>query len=275
MSSQFTANLLWKWIERVRDERPLVHCITNQVAVNFNANVLLAIGAIPAMVIEAKQVDEFIQTADVLSVNLGTLTSGQRELIELAVESANKWNKPWVLDPVGVGLKWTREFAIELLAMKPTVIRGNPSEIVCLVGGNGNNRGPDSLLKPDDSRSAALSISKTYDTIVCATGERDLLVTPNSLPIVRLSNGDLLMTKVTAIGCSLSAVVAAFVSVASDPTEKFVATVAAHALVAIAGELAAKRANGPGSFVTQFVDQLYGMQEEEFVKTLRLEYENK
>lgn len=84
--------------------------------------------------------------ADALSINLGTLTSDQRTAIRLAVDAANKRSLLWVLDPVGIGLTWTREFAFELLEKKPTAVRANASEIVTLAGGDGRGRGVDSAL---------------------------------------------------------------------------------------------------------------------------------
>jgi hydroxyethylthiazole kinase len=94
----------------------------------------------------------FFLVADALSINLGTLTSEQRRAIELAVNAANKRDLPWVLDPVGVGLRWTRDFAFELLEKKPpTAIRGNASEIVTLGGGEGNGRGVNSTMTSLDA----------------------------------------------------------------------------------------------------------------------------
>ncbi|MQT44764.1 hydroxyethylthiazole kinase, partial [Pseudomonas sp. FSL R10-0765] len=61
------------------------------------------------------------------------------------------------------------------------------------------------------------------------------------------------LPKVTASGCSLGALVAAYTAVASD---YLTALVSAHVHFALAAELAEATAKGPGSFATAFIDGL-------------------
>src|SRR5712691_11172431 len=89
-------------LARLRAKGPRVHCITNAVAQNFTANVLLAAGAVPSMTISPDEIAEFVARADALLVNLGTLDRGRRESIEVAIEEATDERRPWVLDPVFV-----------------------------------------------------------------------------------------------------------------------------------------------------------------------------
>ena len=46
-------------LDRVRERRPLIHCITNYVTANDVANLLLACGASPIMADEPEEVEEW------------------------------------------------------------------------------------------------------------------------------------------------------------------------------------------------------------------------
>src|SRR5258708_37926926 len=85
---------------RVRNRSPLVHCMTNAVAQNFTANILLAAGAVPSMTVAPEEIAEFVARADALLVNLGTFDRERRDAAEVAIEEATDERRPWVLDPV-------------------------------------------------------------------------------------------------------------------------------------------------------------------------------
>ena len=122
-------------LEDLRARRPLVHNITNYVAMSVSANVLLALGASPAMVHAAEEVEDFVAISDVLAVNIGTLSPPWVAAMRAAVMRARVLGKPWVLDPVGCGATAYRtQIAAELAALAPAVIRGNASEILSLSG---------------------------------------------------------------------------------------------------------------------------------------------
>src|SRR3954469_18702239 len=87
-------------LERLRERRPRVHCITNAVAQTFTANLLLAAGATPSMTIAPDEIAGFVARADALLVNLGTFDAGRREATDAALEVAADIGLPWVLDPV-------------------------------------------------------------------------------------------------------------------------------------------------------------------------------
>ncbi|WP_199781137.1 hydroxyethylthiazole kinase, partial [Cronobacter malonaticus] len=125
-------------VTQLRRHAPLVHCITNDVVQNFTANVLLALGASPAMVVDTEEAAQFAAIADALLINLGTLTHPQQQAMRAAIDSACAAGKPWTLDPVAVGALTLRtEFAQEILARRPAAIRGNASEIRALAGESG------------------------------------------------------------------------------------------------------------------------------------------
>ena len=119
----------------LRALRPLVQNITNYVAMTPSANVLLALGASPAMVHAVEEVEDFVAISDALAVNIGTLSPPWVAAMRAAAERAKALGKPWVLDPVGCGATPYRSaVAAELAALGPAVIRGNASEILSLAG---------------------------------------------------------------------------------------------------------------------------------------------
>ena len=234
---------------------PLVHCLTNDVVQEITANVLLALGASPAMVVDEQEAPEFSAIADALLTNIGTLTREQSQAMRAAIIAANKSGTPWVLDPVAVGaIQYRSAFARDLLALKPTAIRGNASEILALAGRQAAGRGADSVDTSDAALDAAQQLARDVQTIVAVTGKTDYVT--DGIQTWSLSYGDILMTRVVGTGCALSAVVAAFCAQKDD---KLNAVAAACAVISLAGGVAAKRAAGPGSFVPYFMDALYTM----------------
>lgn len=239
-------------LERLRARRPLVHCLTNGVVKNFTANVLLALGAAPAMVEHPDEAAEFAAMADALLVNLGTLDEPQRITIGRAVASAVKAGKPWILDPVAVGpLTFRTGVARALLADKPRLIRGNASEVMALAGYAGRGRGVDSGDSADAALAAARALAKQTGGVVMATGATDYATDGEQTLACR--NGHVLLTRVTGVGCAQGAVAAACAAVAESP---LVAAIASAAFVGVAGEVAARVSTRPGSFAVAFLDAL-------------------
>jgi hydroxyethylthiazole kinase len=241
----------------LRQKHPLVQCLTNTVSSNFVANVLLAVGASPAMVDNTQEAGLFAGIADAVLVNLGTPTDAQVASMRLAAEAAEAAGKPWVLDPIAAGaLPWRGGVAVKLLSYCPAVIRGNASEIIGLAGLGGGARGVDSSADPSAAVSAAVDLLE-HATAVSASGAIDHAVgrvgDAGQIVLVRIAGGSALLPRVTATGCALGALVAAYASVAPDP---FTALVAAHAHFAVAAELAEMKASGPGSFSPAFIDAL-------------------
>ncbi len=215
-------------LDRVRSRQPRVHCITNSVAQTLTANVLLALGAEPSMTIAPQETGGFVSTADAILINLGTLDEERSKAARIAAETAHGLGRPFVLDPVFAHRSGSRKaLADTLLMLGPTAMRGNAEEV--------------SGLNADEN-----------DTIVAQTGVTDTIRFRNR--VVTLHNGDPLMAKTTGSGCALGAVIAAFLAIGEEP---YTAVVAALASYAIAGQLAAAEAQGPGSFVPAFLDRLY------------------
>lgn len=245
-------------LDELRARRPLVQAVTNYVSMDIAANVLLAIGASPAMVHAHEEVEDFVAIADALVVNIGTLSHHWVAGMEAAAAAAKKMGKPWTLDPVGVGATRFRNETVErLLRHEPAIIRGNASEImgVARVAGVGEEsvapKGVDSAHGTDAARPAALALARELGCVVAATGAVDLVT--DGERIVEVANGSPLMARVTAVGCALSGVVAAFSALTPD---RFVAAAAAVGVYGVTGQIAAEHAARPGSFRVAFLDML-------------------
>jgi hydroxyethylthiazole kinase len=223
----------------VRERRPRIHCITNSVVQELTANVLLAAGAIPSMTTSPEEIAHFAASADALLVNLGTLDNERRDAIDIALEVARDDGIPWVLDPVLIDRSEPRAELARTLALKePRVVRANAGEFGALIQGEADAEALD--------RFALDAI-----TVAACTGSVDLVT--SGAKRVRIENGHHYMAQVTGIGCAETALVAAFVAVEDD---EFEAAVAGLLAMGVAGEIAAEKASGPGSFVVALIDAL-------------------
>lgn len=244
----------------VRTAPPLTHCITNNVVTGFTANVLLAVGAAPAMVDIIGEAEMFAAIASGLLINLGTPVPEQRAAALEAVRGATTAGTPWVLDPVAIGALPVRTaLAADLIAQRPTAVRGNASEILALAGRGVGGRGVDAVDTPDAAVDAARSIAERWGSVVAVSGPVDLIT--DGTGVIRIANGDALLTRVTGGGCALGAVMAAFLGAArttrattqASPLE---AVAAASLVYTLAAERAAAEAAGPGSFAVALLDAL-------------------
>ncbi|RHX87077.1 hydroxyethylthiazole kinase [Leptospira stimsonii] len=239
-------------LSALRKISPLTHVITNIVVTNWTANVLLAIGASPAMVIAEEEVADFASIASGLLINVGTVTSTDAKVMRLAATAANKAGTPWVLDPVAAGaLRFRTEVVQELLQQKPSVIRGNASEILALAGTAGGGKGVDSIASSSEALPFAIELSEKLGAVVAVSGEIDYITNGNQT--IAVPGGHAMMTKVTGVGCSLGALMASFLGIQKDPLR---AAVSASAVFAVAGARAARDSKGTGSFAVAFLDEL-------------------
>lgn len=258
---------LWKHIQSVRERSPLVHSVTNYVVMNNTANTLLAVGASPIMVHAKSEVKDIVAISHSLVINIGTLDEYWSGAMMIAAEAAHIFGKPWILDPVGAGATPFRvEVLQKLLTFKPTIIRGNASEIIALAKANTTTtKGVDSTAASNEAISAARSLVTEYGAVVCISGETDIIIDREQT--IYLDNGHPLMTKVTGLGCSATALLGAFAGVVENKTE---ATVAAMAMLGIAGELAEQQSAGPGSLQVHLLDALYQLKEATFYDYIKV-----
>jgi hydroxyethylthiazole kinase len=249
------ANELRAAREALRENAPLVHCLTNTVVQTITANALLAAGAAPAMVDAPQEAGDFAAIASAVLINVGTVHERTAEAMRLAARSAASAGTPWVLDPVAVGsLAYRTRLAAELAELRPTVVRGNASEVMALAGAGTGGRGVDSTAGADDAATAAAGLATRTGGVVAVSGEVDLIT--DGRRTIRVGGGHVLLTRTTGAGCALGALVAAYLAVTGDP---LTAAVAAHAHVALAAERAASLASGPGSFPAAWLDALDGV----------------
>lgn len=254
-------------LQDLRTQSPLVHCITNYVAMNVAANVVLAAGASPAMVHAEEEVSDFAPICGALTINIGTLSPAWVDAMVSAIDAATAAGKPWVFDPVAHFVTPYRAgVAQDLLARRPSIVRGNASEIMALVGAETSGKGADSGDSVAAAKDAALALAREWSCVVAVTGEVDFVT--DGTRSAQITGGSDLMPKVTALGCSLTALTGAFAGVA----QPLYATVSALVLFAEAGMRAAKVCSGPGSFQVGFLDALSQIKPEDLAGEVHVQW---
>lgn len=248
----------------VREQKPLVVNITNYVVMNNTANALLAIGASPIMAHSRQEMAEMMHIAGSLVINIGTLDNEWIERMLFAVEQANANNKPIVLDPVGCGASVLRTQTARTLAANANnlIIRGNASEIIALAGETSQTKGVDALDSSDTALVAAQALVAQYQANVVISGEVDYVVTASQT--ISLRNGHHMMPYVTGMGCSLTALTGAFAAIGET------SGLAATAIYAIVGEIAAEQSAGPASLQLNIIDGLYHISAEQIQQRLNM-----
>jgi hydroxyethylthiazole kinase len=217
-----------------------VHCLTNFVAMQLSANLLLAAGAVPSMTMDPAAMPDFVGSSAALLVNLGMLDPWRRQAAPEAIQAAHALGRPWVLDPVKVDRSAERRaFAQALIDLGPAVLRCNLAERPYLEIGD--------------------------RTVLAVTGEVDRIIGRGRM--VEIRGGSPLMDRVTAMGCAGSALVAGFLAVEDDP---FIAAASAMLVMKAAGRAAAETASGPGSFVPAFLDAVYTLDSETLQRHARV-----
>jgi hydroxyethylthiazole kinase len=241
-------------VKSIRQHAPLVHNITNYVVMNNTANALLAIGASPVMAHAKEEVADMVNIASSLVLNMGTLSPEWVEAMLIAGERALERELPIVFDPVGVGATAYRtQVALEIIEKcKPSIIRGNASEIMALVNSETITKGVDSLISTNSALDSAKYLAKKNSCVVVISGEIDYITDGEEVRKVR--QGTPLMARVTGMGCTATAIVGAFAAVNKNRLE---AAYHAMLLMGTAGELAEEKSSGPGSMQVNFLDVLY------------------
>jgi len=255
-------------LTRVREEKPLVHNITNYVVMNFTANTLLAMGASPVMAHAPNEVEEMVSLARALVINIGTLSDPWIEAMLLAGRKANSKGLPIVFDPVGSGATSLRTATTRKIVqeLKLAIIRGNASEILSIGSSGTVTKGVDSLHDVDQVAEMAKATARQTGAVVAVTGKVDLIT--DGTRVIRCRNGHALMGHVTGMGCAATATIAAFAAVTPDAME---AAAAGLAFFGLAGEMAAATAQAPGSFMIALIDSLYNMTPEDLQARALLE----
>ncbi len=257
-------------LERIRQDRPLIHCITNPVTVNFVANGLLALGASPVMAPAVEEVEEMVDHAAGLMLNIGTPCPATVDAMVRAAERAARRGIPVVFDPVGVGSTGYRTASARTILSTGgvTAVRGNASEVRGLGGAPGSAKGVDASHSVADAAGGLADAARRLGAVLCVTGPTDLV--SDGRRRFRVENGHPLMARVTGMGCAATAVMAAFLAVDDDGAA---AAAGALALFGLAGETAAETAAGPGSFTIGFLDALHGLESADIPARCRIREE--
>ncbi|KAK8808504.1 hypothetical protein WA158_008405 [Blastocystis sp. Blastoise] len=289
-----------KALVTMRTKCPLVHNITNFVAMDIAANTLLAVGASPIMAHAVEEVEEMASICSCTVINIGTLAAPWIEGMIKAAKKANSIGKGWVLDPVGAGCRYPyllsiceqfiicildiksiclieyniiiikknkNETLAKLLELHPTIIRGNASEIIALAGAGAGGKGVDSTDSSNSAIEPAKRLAKKCNCVVAVSGASDYAT--DGERVIKIDNGVEMCTKITAAGCSLSALTGAFLGAGFEP---ILAAAYAFVTFGLASEIALKSAKGPGSLRMELMDSLYNLTEEDVIQGAKISY---
>ena len=245
----------------VRAKKPLIHHITNYVTVNDCANITLAAGASPVMADDPEEAEDIVSLAAALVINMGTLNKRTIESMIKAGKAAKKKNIPVIFDPVGAGAGTFRnETASRILnEVKPSVLKGNVSEILFISGVSAGAKGVD--VSDDDKninegiiREKVMELAANIGCIVAATGEKDII--SDGKRVIYVENGHKMMSDITGTGCMTTSLTAVFCSISND---LLLGTAAGILCMGLAGEraFALARRYGSGSFRTALIDEVY------------------
>ena len=245
-------NDLEKALLQLRQLKPLVLCLTNQVTMDFMANCLLSLGAAPIMSQDERELEELVRISHAVNINMGTLDRAFMERANTTTHLAQKYKKPIILDPVGAGATHVRTASSRALMDCSDIIRGNASEIMALLDNANTTLGVESTHQVSDAAQSAIQLAKNHQCVVVVSGEHDFMT--DGQQETHLNYGSSLMPLVTGMGCSLTAIIAAFRAVVPH---SFTAARLATAYFTLCGSLAARKTDKPGSFRTSFIDELY------------------
>jgi hydroxyethylthiazole kinase len=256
-------------LRAMREQKPLVHQITNYVVMNETANVTLALGALPVMAHAVEEVEEMTRIASSLVLNIGTLSGHWVDAMLLAGAAASARSIPVVLDPVGVGATEYRTATARLILERVgvTVLRGNAGEIATLVGAHAEVRGVESIATGMEPAELARTAARSLGIVASVTGPVDYV--SDGERVLAVANGDALLATVTGTGCMSSALTGCFL--AAKPGEPLEAAAEALAAFGVAAEDAASGAEGPGTFHARLYDALYALDPDTLDERVRIQ----
>lgn len=272
MNSKDDPSVYARMLTQAREQKALIHCITNYVTANDCANAILAIGASPIMADDLREVADIVKISKALVLNIGTLNSRTVESMIAAGKKANALGIPVIFDPVGAGASAYRNETTQRLlhSVSMTIIRGNLSEVSFIAGLDVSTKGVDTAEEDSTKDPVAIAnkVAKEYNCIAAITGAVDTVC--NGSRVARIENGTAELSHITGTGCMTTALVAAFcgaifaidlhsaANVAKSASAYFDASIAGIAAMGIAGEIAESSAQekGTGSFHVALLDAL-------------------
>jgi hydroxyethylthiazole kinase len=255
-------------LKTIREMKPLIHHITNWVTIYDSANMTRVFGALPVMAHAPEECADMTKISSALVLNIGTLTAEIIDVMILSAAAANEKKIPVVLDAVGVGAtKFRNEMAARILdSVHVDVIKGNYSEIAKLAGEKAETKGVESTSINVDPRKVAKEFAKSRNSIIVMTGKEDIISNGKKTSIVK--NGHELMGSIVGTGCMAASIIGIFASVNSNYYE---ASKEALCYFGVAGELAAEKSNGPGSFKVNLYDEVFRLSDDKVKAMMKFE----
>ncbi|KAL0476297.1 thiamine-phosphate diphosphorylase, partial [Acrasis kona] len=259
--------------EKIKKNKPLVHHITNYVAMNTTANITLHLGGSPVMSHALEEVEQMVESCDSLLLNPGTLSTNWVRAMVLAGTRANSYNKPVVFDPVGAGATYYRDKVYKTLLrqLDMSVVKGNYSEIARLCGDlTAVTKGVDSVSGGSlDPIEVVRRASLRYNAVVAMSGKIDYV--SDGHWCARVLHDSERLGGLTAMGCSVSSLIACFSGVTRE--DHFAASVGGLAVMGLCAELAEKNPNvaGPASFQVALMDQIANLTSEQLYEGIKID----
>lgn len=272
IEKKFALSKLIEIKNSVIQDKPLIHCITNHISINDCANVVLAVGGKPIMAEHCDEVADITASAKALAVNLGNISDNRMKSIMISGVKANEEEIPSIIDIVGVSCSKLRlGFALEFIEKcRPSVIKGNMSEIKSIYGLNTRSKGVDvsdedvtneDTIKNNIEIVRALAI-KT-NSIVVATGAIDIVSDGGETYIIE--NGCEELSKITGTGCMLNVLIATCISSNDIINGAILGTI----IMGISGELS-RNARGTGSFKIELLDNISTIKVEDILENIKI-----
>lgn len=239
---------------KIKQEKPLILCLTNYVTMDFVANSLLALGAAPIMSECDDEIEELVSMSSAVCINIGTLENNFIKRCKLVSKIAKRDNKPLILDPVGAGASVIRTKTAKELLKNTNIVRGNASEIMSLAGQNSQTLGVESVNSTSQAKENATFLAKKFGCVVVVSGKEDFITDGKNNKMIQY--GSPMMPLITGMGCSLTATIAAFNAILPNAFE---ASKLATEYFGLCGSLVQSKINSPSTFRTKFIDNLYGI----------------
>lgn len=252
--------------KQIKQEKPLVHSITNPISIHDCANVILTAGGRPIMAEHPKEAAQITKTAKALMLNLGNITDVRMESMEISRSTAKENGIPIMLDLVGVSCSDLRLCYAKTLLKGGgiSILKGNMSELLMIAGQPSHSIGIDAGKEDALSEDNMLKItgifkalSEETGAVLVASGKEDLIVGHDEAYLA--SNGVEMLSEITGTGCMLGALCTTYLS-AGDP---MLASFLGVTMMGVSGELASQHSTGPGTFQVELLNQLYGAEETE------------
>lgn len=260
---------IYQAVKNVREKKPLIPSITNTVTINLVANAQIAVSGSAAMVYLRDEAESMAKLGEAMYINMGTIFPLYEDTLINVARVLKDSNKPWVLDPVGIGIGELRHKILSSFKSNPpSIIRGNASEIITLASlwalksstNENAPKGVDTVDSVDSSIEAAKALASFIHGAVAVSGERDFITDGNQS--LYSYGGSHFMEKITGAGCSLGGVCAVYASVANP----FIAAITASQHYNFAASEAEKVSKGPSSFQVRFLDNLYNASAEDIAE---------